>query len=478
MGSTHLRPGLKTGQKRTWSHLTGGKCRLDGKSGEMMSSEVVLKVENIGKRYEIYEAPHHRLFQTLLRGRKQFYKEFWALKDLSFEVKRGECIGIIGRNGCGKSTLLQIIAGTLAPTTGSVEVSGKVAALLELGSGFNPEFTGRENVYMNGTIMGLSRAEMDRKFDEIAAFADIGEFIDQPVKIYSSGMLVRLAFAVATHIDADILIIDEALAVGDAFFIQKCMRVIRKFIETKTVLFVSHDIGAVLNLCNQAILLEHGAAKMIGVPKDIAAIYLQDLYELQQGKSETSNNISDEKIALEDDYRDMRLDFINTTHLRNDVELFKFNPDAPSFGKRNASIESVILTDTDDRPLSWVVGGEMVRLKIYCKAHKDIYSPIVGFQLKDHLGQLLFGDVTSFAYQSKPLSVDSDRRFVATFEFRFPVMPSGNYSISPAIAEGTQNEHVQHHWVHDALLLQVHASSVCFGLIAIPMRNITLSVIK
>lgn len=450
-----------------------------------MSSDVVLKVNNFGKRYEIYEAPHHRLFQTLFRGRKQFYKEFWALRDVSFEVRRGECVGIIGRNGSGKSTLLQIIAGTLAPTTGEVEVNGRVSALLELGSGFNPEFTGRENVYMNGAILGLTKAQIDKKFDEIAAFAGIGDFIEQPVKIYSSGMYVRLAFAIAINVDPDILIIDEALAVGDAFFIQKCMRVIRKFIETKTVLFVSHDTGTVLNLCNKAILLEHGMVRMIGEPKDVAALYLQNLYESQQGESGTSAVSADKKNvpkesfnAPKDDYRDMRLDFINTTKLRNDVELFKWNPESPFFGRGWASIESVMLTDIGDRPLSWVVGGEIVRLKIYCKAHKDIYSPIVGFQLKDRLGQLIFGDVTSFAYQNKPLSVGSGQKLVAIFEFRFPVMPSGNYSISPAIAEGTQAEHVQHHWVHDAMMLQVHASSVCFGLIGIPMRQITLSVIK
>jgi len=218
-----------------------------------MSSEIVLKVENIGKRYEIYEVPHHRLLQTLLRGRKQFYKEFWALRDVSFEVKKGECLGIIGRNGCGKSTLLQIIAGTLAPTTGSVSVNGKIAALLELGSGFNPEFTGRENVYMNGAIMGLSKAEMDQKFDEIAAFADIGEFIDQPVKIYSSGMYVRLAFAAAINVDPDILIIDEALSVGDELFQRKCFSRIEAIKSSgATILFVSHSGGTIVELCDRA----------------------------------------------------------------------------------------------------------------------------------------------------------------------------------------------------------------------------------
>jgi lipopolysaccharide transport system ATP-binding protein len=245
----------------------------------MSSEEVVLKVENVGKRYEIYEAPHHRLLQTLLRGRKQFFKEFWALKDISFEVKKGECVGIIGRNGCGKSTLLQIIAGTLAPTTGKVSVNGRVAALLELGSGFNPEFTGRENVYMNGAIMGLSKTEMDKKFDDIVAFADIGEFIDQPVKIYSSGMYVRLAFATVISIDPEILIVDEALSVGDELFQRKCFSRIEAIrANGATILFVSHSGSQVVELCDRAILLDAGERLATGVPKAIVDNYQKLLY--------------------------------------------------------------------------------------------------------------------------------------------------------------------------------------------------------
>ena len=239
-----------------------------------MSSEVILKVENVGKRYEIYEAPHHRLLQTLLRGKKQFYKEFWALKDLSFEVKKGECLGIIGRSGCGKSTLLQIIAGTLASTTGSVSVTGKVAALLELGSGFNPEFTGRENVYMNGAIMGLSRTEIEQKFDEIAAFADIGEFIEQPVKIYSSGMMVRLAFAAAINVDPNILIIDEALSVGDVFFQQKCHARIEELISNgTTVIIVSHDMPSIEKYSDNVLLIDQGQMLFWGQPNEAVNRY-------------------------------------------------------------------------------------------------------------------------------------------------------------------------------------------------------------
>lgn len=225
------------------------------------SRDSAISIKNISKFFEIYEKPSHRLWQMLYHGRKRFYRPFWALQDISFEVKRGECVGIIGRNGAGKSTLLQIITGTLSPSSGTVECNGRVAALLELGSGFNPEFTGQENVYLNASILGLTKEEIDAKYDDIVAFADIGEFINQPVKSYSSGMAVRLAFAVVAHVDADILIVDEALSVGDAFFTQKCMRFLRQFMEKNTVLFVSHDTGAVNSLCNAAIMLENGRIK-------------------------------------------------------------------------------------------------------------------------------------------------------------------------------------------------------------------------
>ena len=238
-----------------------------------MSSEIAIKVENLSKCYQIYDKPRDRLLQMLFRGHRTFYREFWALRDVSFEIKRGETVGIIGRNGSGKSTLLQLICGTLNPTGGSIHTRGRIAALLELGSGFNPEFTGRENVYMNASILGLTHEEIDARFDAIAAFADIGDFIEQPVKTYSSGMYVRLAFAVIAHVDADILVIDEALSVGDAFFTQKCMRFLRRFMENGTVLFVSHDTGAVINLCQSGIWLEKGSVKHKGEPHIIEEHY-------------------------------------------------------------------------------------------------------------------------------------------------------------------------------------------------------------
>lgn len=244
----------------------------------MSSDDIAVRVEGLSKCYHVYERPQDRLKQGLWRGRKQFYREFWALRDISFEVRKGETIGIIGRNGSGKSTLLQIIAGTLTPTSGTVQVTGRIAALLELGSGFNPEFTGRENVIMNGAILGLSQADIASRFDEIAAFADIGEFIDQPVKTYSSGMIVRLAFAVSVCVDPDTLIIDEALAVGDMAFQFKCMQRLDQLSRSGvTLLFVSHDIAAVKAFCRRAVYLEKGKSRASGSAGDMAELYLMDM---------------------------------------------------------------------------------------------------------------------------------------------------------------------------------------------------------
>lgn len=239
----------------------------------------VIRVNDLGKCYQIYDRPQDRLWQSLWRGRKTFFREFWALRAVSFAVKKGETVGIIGRNGSGKSTLLHLIAGTLSPSTGELAVNGRIAALLELGSGFNPEFTGRENVYMNAAILGLNHDEIDRRFDEIAAFADIGDFIEQPVKTYSSGMMIRLAFAVSVCVDPEILIVDEALAVGDELFQRKCYGRIQSLQQNGTaILFVSHAAGAILELCSRAILLDSGQKLLEDHPKAVVGAYHKLLY--------------------------------------------------------------------------------------------------------------------------------------------------------------------------------------------------------
>jgi lipopolysaccharide transport system ATP-binding protein len=443
-----------------------------------MSSDIAIKVDNLSKCYQIYERPQDRLKQMVIgkfsRNSKQYYREFWALKNVSFEVKKGQTVGIIGRNGSGKSTLLQMICGTLNPTGGSITMHGRVAALLELGSGFNLEFTGRENVILNASVLGLTLGEIATRFENIAAFADIGDFIDQPVKTYSSGMMVRLAFAVIAHFDADILVIDEALAVGDAFFTQKCMRFLRNFMKTNTVLFVSHDTGAIKSLCSHAIWLESGEIYEIGAPNVVCDLYLQAFYETQQGKG-TKITIRPE--YLRNDIRtkkDQRLEFINNSNLRNDIQIFEFDPDAPSFGKCGATIVNVCLEDEHQHPLSWIVGGEEVRLCITALANKDLISPIIGFYVKDKLGQLLFGDNTYFSNLDKPLPTLAKQKIIAEFCFMMPFLAKGDYSIGVAIAEGTQDEHEQQHWIHDALVFKSESSSLSKGLIGIPIHQILL----
>jgi lipopolysaccharide transport system ATP-binding protein len=233
-----------------------------------------IRVEGLGKRYEIYAKPHHRLLQTLLRGRRAFYREFWALRGVTLEIARGETVGIIGRNGSGKSTLLQLIAGTLTPSEGTVTVAGRIAALLELGSGFNPEFTGRENVFLNGSILGLTHHEIDKQFDAIAAFADIGEFIDQPIKTYSSGMVVRLAFAVAVHVEPEVLVVDEALSVGDTSFQTKCLGRVRALQERGVaILLATHSEAMINEYCDRAAYLDRGRLVVAGPTRRIVEWY-------------------------------------------------------------------------------------------------------------------------------------------------------------------------------------------------------------
>lgn len=454
-----------------------------------MSSEFAIRVENLSKCYQIYDQPRDRLKQFILPrlqstfriAPKQYFREFWALKNVSFEITRGETVGIIGRNGSGKSTMLQMICGTLNPSHGNITTHGRIAALLELGSGFNPEFTGRENIYMNGAVLGLNREEIDQRFNDIKAFADIGEFIEQPVRTYSSGMMVRLAFAVIAHVDADILVVDEALAVGDAFFTQKCMRFIRHFQSNGgTLLFVSHDTGAVVNLCSKAILLRDGQIVEIGSPKDVSEHYLSTLYKSSQvidgvmPHAESAFPHTDNKPI---EYRDMREDLINSSTLRNDIEIFLFNLDSDGFGTGEAKIESVRLLDKDGTPLAWIVGGEDVTLEVRCLAFNNLLRPIVGFQFKDRLGQTIFAENTYLVYQHKSQPVSGGGKLVARFYFRLPVLPTGDYSIAVALADGSQDNHIQHHWLHEALIVKVHASSVCFGLIGVPMKNITLAAI-
>jgi lipopolysaccharide transport system ATP-binding protein len=410
-----------------------------------MFYDVSIKVENLSKCYQIYDKPRDRLLQMLSRGRKQYFREFWALQDVSFEIKRGEIVGIIGRNGSGKSSLLQLICGTLNPTSGNIRINGKVAALLELGAGFNPEFTGRENVFLNASLYDLTNNQIAERFDRIMAFADIGQFIDQPVKTYSSGMYVRLAFAVIAHVDADILVIDEALAVGDVFFVQKCMRFLRTFTQRGTLLFVSHDTTAVVGLCSKALLMNCGKLERIGEPKDITEYYLAMLHNDQHGAS-TSTKIIDPDLTSNND-----------------------------FGAGIAKIISVDLLDEFEKSISIVRGGELVNLVIECLAESKLNQVIVGFLVRDRLGQVVFGENTYLNYGDKGLFIEEKQIARVSFEFLMPLLQSGDYSVTVAIAQGTQADHLQHHWIHDALIIHSRPDRFYSGVISVPMNKISFS---
>lgn len=435
--------------------------------------EAVIKVQGVGKCYQLYDKPVHRMYQSLIGGKKRFYREFWAVREIDFEVRKGETLGIVGRNGAGKSTLLQLIAGTLKPTEGACSIHGRVAALLELGSGFNPEFTGRQNVYLNASILGLSRAEIDRRIDDILAYAEIGEFVDQPVRNYSTGMVMRLAFSVVTHVDADILIIDEALAVGDAFFMQKCMRFLRDFRKRGTMLFVSHDGGAVNSLCDRAIWLEHGRVQRIGDARKVMESYHEaSMIERQGGLNARRAAAPKPPMGLAR-LLDPRQDLIDRSHLRNDLQLFPFKPEDDGFGQYKAHIAHVAFCNENDDQVAMVIAGECVTLEVEVQIEEAIDNLIVGFYVKDRLGQLLFGDNSVLSHEGD-FPVVADQTCRASFSFTMPRLLPGEYFIAVGLAEGTQEQHVVQHWLHEALRFTSSGGSMSAGLIGIPMLDVKL----
>lgn len=454
----------------------------------MSSDEFAIKVDNLGKCYHIYDKPNDRLKQFILprlqrligQKPKQYFRQFWALRDVSFEIKKGETVGIIGRNGSGKSTLLQLICGTLTPTRGSVQTNGRVAALLELGSGFNPEFTGRENVYMNAAVLGLSKQEIDNRFDDIVAFADIGEFIEQPVKTYSSGMMVRLAFAVIAHVDADILVVDEALAVGDAVFTQKCMRFIRKFQENGTLLFVSHDTAAVQNLCKSGVWLKHGKVEEVGSAKSVSEAYLQ--FTLQEIYGEEAKLTSMKPTALRNEATSEGSTLNKNTTLAIDYEAVASVNDnidlAKGWKTGKAEIVSVCLKHITSGQEATFKGGDRVRMTVSAKAHELLQNPILGFLVRDRLGQDLFGENTLPYTDIIPTPIEAGAVFKGVFEFKLPMLPNGQYAVMASVADGDLYNNVQHHWMHDALVINVSSSKVRYGLVGIEFDRVKLEILN
>jgi lipopolysaccharide transport system ATP-binding protein len=453
----------------------------------MSSNDTAIRVSNLSKCYQMYGNPRDRLKQFVLprirrfvrKEPKQYFREFWALKDVSFEIKKGETVGIIGRNGSGKSTLLQMICGTLTPTAGSIQINGRIAALLELGSGFNPEFTGRENVYMSASVLGLSNEEIDARFEDIAAFADIGQFIEQPVKIYSSGMFVRLAFAVIAHVDADILVIDEALSVGDAVFTQKCMHYIRDFQKRGTLLFVSHDLGSVQNLCKTGIWLGHGTTQMIGASKEVAEAYLQ--YTLQESygsnaKLNTINKVTTTNETEIDTAPHDKAVAVPLIDYEAKLTVQDNIADAKGWQTGVADLLSIQLARLDGSTEEAFSGGEQVRVTVRAKANQALAHPIIGFTVRDRLGQELFGENTLPFTDVKPVSAKAGQEFFAEFVFQLPMLPNGQYAVMASVADGSLYDHIQHHFLHDALILTVASSKIRWGLVGISFEHVALKI--
>lgn len=435
-----------------------------------MSERTVIEVSSLGKSFRLYSRAEDRLKQLLSGGRRQHYEEFWALRNVTLNLRRGETLGVIGENGAGKSTLLRLICGTLRPTVGSVKVEGRIAALLELGSGFNPQFTGRENVWMSASVLGLSKAEIAARFNDIAEFAGIGDFMEMPVKVYSSGMQARLAFAVSAHVDADILILDEIMSVGDQVFRQKCMRYLDRFRARGTVLFVSHDAGTVARLCERALWLEQGQMRELGPTSGVCANYVTSLAERADRRESAAHAglMTRWSVPPPSPVLDRR------RRAGNRIELSDFNPDAPWHGHGGATIEDAFFSRPDKGRLAEIAGGNEVELRVHCRADRDLPRPIVGFMLRDRLGQNVFGDNTYLAYREAPRSVAQGDAFVATFRFQLPFLARGDYSLTVAITEGTQDDHSHIHWIEEALTLSIHESPVRRGIVGIPAKDVRI----
>lgn len=456
-----------------------------------MSSEIAIKVENLSKCYQIYDQPRDRLKQFVLPrlwrlvglSPNPYYREFWALKDVSFEVKKGETVGIIGRNGSGKSTLLQIICGTLNLTSGSIQTYGRIAALLELGSGFNPEFTGRENVYMNASVLGLTKDEIDARFDDIAAFADIGEFIKQPVKTYSSGMYARLAFSIAINVDPEILIVDEALAVGDARFVAKCMRRIKDIQECgASILFVSHDVGSVRTLCERAIWLDKGGLVEQGDVFPVTGRFTEFMFRDEKNEKEILYDelvASSQTLLLPEEVLLKEEQSRSASSTMETVSFSALTPEESSpvldaqpvthWGSHKGMILSAALCDERGAQKDVFAWGEMLKVLIEVHVPKDIPKEhlSVAFSIKDLKGtDLIVSTTHDFEHRRLP----DKERFSVSFQFTNPLV-TGKYLLVAAVENRQYRDIHYYEYVEGAHYFASLANERLFGLFQPPISQ-------
>lgn len=433
-----------------------------------MSSDYAIKVENISKCYQIYDKPIERLKQMFSKSEHKYYREFWALRDISFEVKKGETVGIVGKNGSGKSTLLQIICGTLNPTSGVVTTNGRIAALLELGSGFNPEFSGRDNVYMNATLLGLSKAEIEEKFDSIIDFADIGQFIDQPVKTYSSGMMVRLAFAVQAQIEPDILIVDEALAVGDAKFQARCFERLKQLKQNGTsILLVTHSTEQIVTHCSRAVLIDSGVVMDIGEPRNVTNYYLDLLF----GRSVKPSTTEDESF---DSMQSSCDNDVITLSQNEDVFLGRpiSNNLSYRWGDQKAIILDYLLFSEGINYPTALRSGSKIELSMSVRFKEEIFRPIIGFTVKNKEGITVYGTNSELLEFEDVMSTGSkDSVEIISMSFTCSLAP-GDYFISLGVASKASEDVEPHDRRYDAIHIHVEPDKTMFGL---SNMNLTMS---
>ena len=422
-----------------------------------MAAVRVAEFAAVSKSYPVYARPVDRLGELLTFNQLKCHTDFWALRDIGFHIDRGETFCVIGENGAGKSTLLQVLAGILSPTSGTARVTGKVAALLELGSGFNPEFTGRDNVYLNAAILGLSRKETDARFPAIAEFAEIGDFIEQPVKTYSSGMTVRLAFAVAIHVDPEILLVDEALAVGDIYFRQRCMRKVHELRQRGvTIVFVSHSMGDVKAIGDRTMWLDHGRIREIGPTDQVVTHYLAAMAE----KDTAYLEIKSPSVAL------------TTIASSTAPEVVTSIPNIDHrHGDGRAEVIGIAVYDQFGQPLQLLEPDTRIILRISARAKQAIQHPNIGFMLRNHMGLDFAGSNTLREGHELPPMGAGDI-VTADFYVDLPTLYPTHFSFSPAIADGNLTHYKMCDWVDNALTLQMAHSGAgqVYGYLHFPCR--------
>jgi lipopolysaccharide transport system ATP-binding protein len=416
----------------------------------------VVDFRNVSKAYPIYPSPSARFKELACLNRVSFHRDFLALQNISFEIRAGETFCVIGENGSGKSTLLQMVAGILAPTTGTAQVTGRVAALLELGSGFNPEFSGRDNVYLNAAILGFSRRDMDQKFQQIEDFAEIGEFINQPVKTYSSGMAIRLAFAVAIHVDPEILIVDEALAVGDIYFRQRCMRKVHELRDQGvTILFVSHDVGDVKAIGDRALWLDAGRMRDLGPPERVVSRYLAAMAEKDAAYLHHKHNEVPERPAGPCLAPEVVTTIPNIDH---------------RFGDGRAEVLGIAVLDATGVATYLLEPESSILVRISVRALGNLSMPNVGFMLRNHLGLDFAGTNTAREGFDLPPMTSGDI-YTVDFHLDLPHLYPSAFSFSPAIADGTLLSYTICDWIDNAVTLQMSKTNQpVYGHIHLPCR--------